>query len=334
MELTLQQYERIQKYLDGEMLPDDEELFLKEVKDDSTMQEHLQFELELRLNLGLINEPSLSEIDFNLENQFDDAPNMKSLIENVGNEWLQENKIKSPSSLSAIADNKQKKGVKISLPFWFSIAAAACLLFIVSGIVWIMTNKMGNRSIADNNKKSDSTEMKNERKPEIPVAKTNDSPRNIQPPQTAVNFAALYKKFYKKDIVPEDKPELLADALIDYDNSVYETLQKFDLANLPLIRGDDVLNSNHNVKELGYYYKGLAFLQSNKVTQAQDNLQWVTDSAKNKQLVVKAQWYLALCYLQKQNITKSITLLSSVSNTKSVPYNRQAKELLEVLKQQ
>lgn len=335
MELSLQEYERIQKYLDGEMQPEAEKLFLDDVNDNKTLQEYLQFEQELRLNLDLINEPSLSEIDFNIENRFDDAPYIKSLIEKAGNEWQKENKTKSPSGSAATKDIKEKKIAKtITFPLWVSIAAAACLVFAVAGIVWFMANKSGQQSIA-NNKKVDSAKKKNDNKTEIAVAKPKDSLNDIPPSQLTVNFAALYKKFYKKDKTPEPKPELLAEALIDYENADYKTLQNLDMANLSTTLGTsgNDINSDQNVKELGHFYKGLAFMQTNQVKQASDNLQWVIDSAQNKQLIVKAQWYQALVYIKKGNTNKALPLLTTVTNNKATPYNRQAKELLQLLKQ-
>lgn len=134
--------------------------------------------------------------------------------------------------------------------------------------------------------------------------------------------------------MPEEKPLVLTEALIDYENAEYEMLQNFDLNSLPADRGlsSSDINDNQNIKELGHYYKGLSFIETYEDKQAIENLQWVIDSAHNKQLLVKAQWYLALINIKKENSNNAITLLTAVSKNNVAPYNRQAKNLLEMLK--
>ena len=95
------------------------------------------------------------------------------------------------------------------------------------------------------------------------------------------------------------------------------------------------INSKQNILQLGHYYKGLAYIETNDNKQAIENLQWVIDSAQSPQLKIKAQWYLALIYLKENNTKKALPLLSSLSkNSNAVQYHKQANEILEMLKGQ
>lgn len=56
MELTIEQYERIQKYLDGKMMPAEKKLFMDEINTNASMKKHLAYEQELREKI-LFREP-------------------------------------------------------------------------------------------------------------------------------------------------------------------------------------------------------------------------------------------------------------------------------------
>jgi hypothetical protein len=324
MNLTNEQSENIQQYLDDTMTPEEETNFMQEVENNTVLQEAIQFELGLRHNLQKISDDKRQPGQHILQpTQFKNAKHILSIIQNAGNEWHEENKKKLAST----------KPVAKIISFPFSLSA--CLLMFVTITVKYMSDTGSTQSTISKNNNADSLETRHHSKIEILVVKPHDSLNNSPSPQTTVNVAGLYKQFYKKDNVPKESktPELLAEALNNYENDDYKTLQNFDLKELG-IRGDEEKgkNSEQNVKETGYYYKGLAFMQSNNVKQAYGNLQWVINNAKNKQLVAKAEWYQALCYLQQGNINNAIDLLTLVSNKKLTPYNKQAAELLQLLK--
>ncbi len=318
MEFSIEQYESIQLYLDDKMTPEQEKQFMLEVNNNALLQENLQFEIDLRQNLFLQNRKQKSSGEVGVEYRSIDESNIKSLIEKAGKEWL-----------------RQKKSTKsISLPLWLRIAAAACLLVVVTGIVWYLVSETSPVTVANNNK-ADTSEKQTNVKPEIVVNTPPDSLTN-KPVPVKIDYANLFDSFFAKDNIPDQKPRLLADALNDYADSHYTTIQTIDLANIPILRSppgnDEDVNSNQNIQELGHYYKGLAFIQTNNAKKAEENLQWVIGHAKNKQLITKAKWYLALIHLKKGNSEKALPLLNSVANSKITSYNRHAKELLKELK--
>lgn len=329
MRLSLDQYHKIQQYLDDAMTSEQEKQFVDEVGRNSILQEYLQFELELRQNLALISGQIKTP---EIKKEFHDESHIKNLIEKAGNEWQKAQEGKSSSVSSVVVDSEEVKNNKtIFSRLWFSFAAA-CLALIVFGGIWFMISKTDKTSLTDSRKTDSGTEKSDSK--EIAESKTKDSLRQPPIPKQAVNFVGLYKKFYKKDKIPELMPAVLAEALFDYENSDYKKLQNFDLIDLPTLRGGSGkdIDSDQAVKEFGHFYKGLAFLQANNLTQAADNLEWVIDSAKNKQLLIKGQWYQALIHIKKGDTRKAFPLLASVANDQTTPYNMQAKELLHMLK--
>jgi len=332
MELSLEQYESILQYLDDKMTDEQEKVFMDEVSSNSLLQEYLQFELELRQNIHFsAGTNDISLINANDENVVESTGYIKSLAKKAEDEWIQESKTKDHSGLAA---SEKKPAKAIAVPLWLRIVAAACLILAVVGVVKYMSQKPEAPKVVGNNKVEQSDIVKDTSANNVAII-PKDSFADLQPPQPKTDFAALFEKFYKKDKAPEQKPLLLAEALIDYENDDYSRLKKLDLKNLPLIRGipDDDLNSDQNVKELAHYYKGIALMQVREIRQASSHFQWLTDHANNRQLIVKAQWYLALCNLALNNVDQANTLLTSVSGKRIAPYNNQAKELLKVLKQ-
>ena len=143
MQLTLEQYERIQKYLDGVMTPREEQEFLVELDQNISLKENFDFEKKLRENLTSIEDKkNLLE----KPGEFDDAnttsedrESIKSLIKKAGNEWEEENKNISGVT-QFIIDHKPRphKAKIVNLRSWSVIAAAACVVLAVASLVWFM----------------------------------------------------------------------------------------------------------------------------------------------------------------------------------------------------
>ena len=80
---------------------------------------------------------------------------------------------------------------------------------------------------------------------------------------------------------------------------------------------------------MGHYYKGLALIKLDKISNAKTNLQWVLDSASSYKLKIKSEWYLSLIYLKEGDFEdKAVPLLKHVSLSTIEPYNKKAEELL------
>src|SRR5690606_17612903 len=113
-----------------------------------------------------------------------------------------------------------------------------------------------------------------------------------------VDLDLLFKQYFKKDDLPANYPLFLAEAFTDYESGNYKTLQQLNLNDLPQTRGTDESGSKAIILQLGHYYKGLAFLQTNNTKEAIHHLNWVLNNRPANALRAKAQWYVALVYLK------------------------------------
>jgi hypothetical protein len=130
----------------------------------------------------------------------------------------------------------------------------------------------------------------------------------LPPKGSTEGYNKLYAQHFVKDTIPHAVPQMLAQALADYDKNVYSGIQQYDLKNLPNLKGNDA-SQKQQVLELGYYYKGVSFMVTNEYKNAQPCLEWVINNVTNENLKRKAEWYLALSYLKTSEKDKALKLL-------------------------
>jgi hypothetical protein len=185
-------------------------------------------------------------------------------------------------------------------------------------------------------KKIDTSSAKKSTNNDLTNITPKDSIKNINSEIGKFNGSASFKKYYAKDMSNQPMPELLAMVPSNYQKGNYSYSETINLANVLNTRGSSAdINSKQNILQLGHYYKGLSYIETNDDKKAFENLQWVIDSAQSPQLKIKAQWYLALIYLKQNNTTRAMPLLSSLSkNSNEVQYKKHAAEILETLKEQ
>ena len=323
MQITLEQYERIQNYLDGTMTSQEENNFLVDLETDSSLKESFDFEKELRQNLSSIQDKKdLIEKDsdyFETDRNAKDYNLIKSLIEKAGNEWEEEHK-KSQDVNVFVVDNKPRphKARIFNMQSWIGIAAAACVVLAVAGLV-LLWPKSSTPPVA---KTIDTLSAKKNANNNLTNITPKDSLKNIYPETKKFDGKASFKKYYAKDLSNPPMPELLAMVSSNYQKGNYSYSERLDLRNVPNTRGaSNDINSKQNILQFGHYYKGLSYIETDEDKKAFENLQWVIDSAQSPQLKIKAQWYLALIYLKENNTEKALSLLSSLSkNTNEVQY--------------
>jgi hypothetical protein len=299
MEITLEQYDDIQLYLDGKMEPAPANAFLQELNTNAALKDAFEFERSLRSNLESIAETReilalTRQHDEQASDpaQTDDPANrafIRDIIRKSAEEW-KEGRPAIAAPGSAAPTGSAAPPAKV-VPFrrWTAVAVAASLLIAVAGIVFFQHN--GHHT---------------------------------------ADPAELFAAFFKKDTIPNEKYPMLAQAFTGYSNNNYKTLQNYDLENLPTLKGGD--DQRQKLLELGYYYRGISFLATDEPARAMPDLQWVIDHAQTEDLVWKAQWYEALALVKSSHIPAAMALLRSVSsNPKAEGYNRQATDLLHQL---
>ncbi len=335
MEITLEQYENIQNYLDGVMTPQEEIVFLNELKQNASLKESFDFEKELRQNLRSIQDKKnlFEKPDdyYETDKNVADNNSIRNLIEQANNEWEQENK-NSPNISELIIDNRPRlpKARVVNLKSWIGIAAAACVLLAVASLVLFLPQSHAPSSIVKN---IDTSSIK--KNTNITKTIPGDSIKNINPEAPGVDAIALFKKYYTKDTAHPSMPDLLAAVPEQYQKGNYSYTDEINFGNVPNTRGSSAdINSKQNILQLGHYYKGISYIETNDNKKAVENLKWVIDSAQNPQLETKAQWYLALIYLKENNAKKALPLLSSLSkNSNEIQYHKKAAEVLKDLKE-
>ena len=327
MEITAEQYNEIQQYIDGGMTASQQHDFLRRLDEDKELRESYEFEKYIRKNAPAIREAGeIMEWSGRIPAAADDGPvPIGELIEKTGREWSAENNIgdaatregkfgtdggtltgdtrlggngnpRAAGEVSAAGNGVHGTagGKTISLRRWL-YAAAACLVIVTGSVVYFLSIRQDNPEL---------TRQKN---------------------------LALAGTWFKKDGLPAIKYDMLDKALADYSKGDYSTIQKYPLNDIPELKGA-APDQRQKIRELGYYYQGISYLATKEPLRARTSLQWVIDHAITEELVWKAQWYQALAFISTSNIPQAAALLRTVAdNPRAQGYNQQAALLLQKL---
>jgi tetratricopeptide (TPR) repeat protein len=206
---------------------------------------------------------------------------------------------------------------------WLAIGSAAAI--IIALVLFTAPWKKPGPAPGIANQKNIDTAMEKRDQPQTVItAPVKDSSKII-------DLASLFKKYFKKDTVPEAYPIFLAEALIDYESGNYATLQKLNLNDLPQVRGAGD-NDRESILQLGHYYKGISYLETGNTEKAIAHFDWVLKNKPDKALQVKATWFLALAYLKENNREKAAALCRSIINKKGNSILiRNAEKILDTL---
>ncbi len=210
-----------------------------------------------------------------------------------------------------------------SLRKWFAFGAAAVIAIFLVAVVW----KEPKVTTIVNVSNSDTDQVQPQT---ISTPITITEPEPVKGSNQSVDMSELFKRYFKKDDLPEEYPLFLAEALLDYETGQYKTLLQLDLSNPPQTRGASEADKT-NILQLGHYYKGLAFLQTGNTKEAIANLNKAIQNKPDKSLLTKTQWYLLLAYLKENNRKKAAELCNSIIKKENHTLVKEAKEILSVL---
>jgi tetratricopeptide (TPR) repeat protein len=206
---------------------------------------------------------------------------------------------------------------------WIGAIAAVVTACMLLAIFWEKREKTP--ALVAETKIDTSTQSINS--PVLIVPKTDEA--NSSPTELEL----LFNKYFRKDSIPEDCPLFLARALTQYESGNYLPLQQIDLTHLPRTRGKDEKDNKKNTLQLGYYYKGLAYLQTQNTREAKENLEWVLKHQTDRTLRIKAQWYLTLTYVKENNREKVIELCQEIISSHGNPLlTGNARKILDVVR--
>lgn len=132
----------------------------------------------------------------------------------------------------------------------------------------------------------------------------------------------LYVRYYEPYpavSIQRGKADQVSNPLMLYSRGHYEqAIEAFTASPIP----DD--------KPLHYLYLGNAWLQVNDTDKAIQTFNILKDVTDDQILQQHAQWYLAMCYLKKEDMEKTKAILKEIIAGQSI-YTRQAEELYEKL---
>lgn len=323
MSISLAEYERLQKYLDREMTPAENRLFEEELKTNKALVEFVDLEKGLQdvlwnkqINEGfpVLGEGIIEDIDISDEEE----KRILSLLrdeDKAGNNEI----VDQPAKVIDMARGRSKF-------FWYKVAAACIILAATTWIISNRNNGKGTTPIAND----DTIAVKKNNK-----IVTSDDSTGKQPetplPKEEINYMVLAKQHYVKPKAPEDTaaPFYLRKVLQEFNDGNYDNLiARIDLDKIPASRGPEGEAEKNRIKELGHYYKGIAFTERNENKKAITHLQWVADSAANGRLKTSSQWYLSIIYLKEKNIDKALPALKEIAEGQNI-YKESAKKILE-----
>lgn len=283
MSITNEQYERIVRFLDGEMELEEMEAFEDELNSHPEMRAQLDFEQSVRDSFAWQHVSTVTDIEM--------VEAARGRTQNI------------PRMLK-----------------WVAAGAAVITALVLTAVFW-------QKPVGKQEQTVVTTTDQVEKKPVNPEPEAKPDAPTPDVINTSVDLLSLFKQYFKKDSLPDEYPIFLAEAFTDYESGHYKTLQQLDLKNIPETRSG---NTKENILALGHYYKGLAFLQTGNSKNAIINLDWVVNQP-DQALQTKAEWYLALAYLQENNKEKAIELCRRIVSRKTDPMAKNAKKLLNSL---
>jgi hypothetical protein len=313
MAIDFSDFEDVQKFLDGEMTPKEEQVFFEKVKQNSSLADHLDFEAELQ-NYLYTQEFEKYSVNLKQENLSVTVPKTeeeKKLFDAIKN-----NKIEIETG-GRVINLFRRRGF-----YYIAAASLAAIVLTIVGINYFQSSSPANETAY--------IDVKNETKGSIPVSRHIDSNQRIKKASIAdssrgVNYASLADTFYKKDKPDKLTAHMSSKEIKDFNRGDYTSIQKLNLDKVSQTGNTD---EDRKTKDLSYYYKGLSYMETNNPHDAVKNLRRVADSTQNEQLKIKAWWYLSLAYLKDNNSAKAIEFLTKVKGNHAEHFYQQKASLL------
>lgn len=170
--------------------------------------------------------------------------------------------------------------------------------------------------------------------PRPQVVEQIDTPRNTAPPGDLIpnrEGEKLFAQNFSPDRIPEDPNGALDDAFFYYESKQYKkavaAIDSYQTKALTRGAGAEAkLTAFYAV-----YYKALSLLALDNVADALPLLNEALKVAPSTSFKTKAQWYLVLGYLKRENLKSARETLELIINSHSADYQSRATHLLAEL---
>lgn len=298
MEISLEQYENIQRYLENSMDDVERSAFLKELESNNTLKE-----------------------SFDLEKTLRDYLPIKQKVLAAGKEWKPVHKLQVSFKLS------------LAIAASIILVIISTVLFII-----LIPSKESKRSTASTNpvykNPNDSLLIiaKQNREQSLPPMKPKKSDNIIAKKNKdsiiKISGENVFKKEYAFAPAPDNIPENIKPYTNDYNEHHFDRIQELDVENSAVPKGYD----EYPLVEIIRLYRGISFIETKDYDKALNDFHWLINNGTNKSLKQKSHWYAALLYIRKNDFAKAIPLLAQLANDANAVYHEKAGELLQRLK--
>lgn len=293
MVLTSEQYERLMRYMDAEMTLPEMEAFEQELKDNPKLEEQLVFEQCLR-------EALVAEM------QHPEETGHSELVNNA--------------SIKLVYGKRRKLR-------WWLYAAVAILVGCIMTTVFLYTKggdgRVGKKNpVAQNRIEPDNAVKRNKSDRQGP-------PPTLPPKKQRINTDSLFRTYFEVDKVPDEYPLYLADAFDKYKAENYDAIINLNITKIRDIRG---VEEKLKIEELGYYYKGIAYLKKGNTGQALPCFNMVKAIGRDTARKSAADWYKMLTFLKAGDTNKAENMLKHfAAKIQPDKFAWKAVELLKIL---
>lgn len=292
MDLTFEQYQTLQQYLDDKLTPEQTKDFMRRVDSDETLRNYLRLEIALRENLA-------------------------ALVSEAPERYRPPGRL--PEASMPVKPTPKPKVLNLKA----TIAIAASLLLIAAGAVWFFLNPFHKPPVAKTEsttaaagEKPVDTSLKKNPRPEINYAALYNEfyTRDAAPPNAErPDLLAVALLDYEKGVYERIQ--------------AMDVLHPPTSRGGPLTPEE-----KRKFRELGHYYQALSFIETNGNEKATAGLDWIIAKSNDKGLVQKAYWYKALLQLKQADAATATALLSAAAGDTSTVTGKKAATLLHVLR--
>jgi tetratricopeptide (TPR) repeat protein len=219
------------------------------------------------------------------------------------------------------------KNLRFSIWQWAAVAAVILGIIFLADLFLAPKN---NAPVAQQKTTTDTSRL----------AGANDSIANLAQQNankssgSSISSETLYAQAFTKDEVPKNfSGPPLDNAFFYYNSGQYkEAIESIDNINQSVVtRGNNASAELTNF--YASYYKALSLMELDSTAAAIEPLQKCLQQNVDEALKAKAQWYLALAYLQQQNYSSAENTLGQlISNPGAGSYKDKAEKLLAALK--
>ena len=336
--MTIEQVEKIEQFLSGEMSPEEEQQFQQDLLTDQEL-------------LAAYTTYRAVQRDMVNPQQYVREEDVKSTLAELGNEFIRTSKTTkgspgndgqpltagSPGNITTHTHSR----IKWMQPSKW--AAAAILVIVVTGSWYLITESSRKEKMATNSAVLPGTAgsgrsgqdtllqtpaLPDSAKPEI--GKIRDV-KNRRPEQVN-SVQQLFATYFKPDTVPAEKAALLKTAFGLYESRQYtRAADLFEDAGLELsTRGTET--DEPVIRFYATYYQALSYMAGGQAGKAIPLLQKVSNPGPYQ---VKVDWYLALCYVRSTQVREAIPLLRKIRESgQAGQYGPAAGELVAELEKQ